>query len=143
MDGAVVAQFGQLHPDIAAARKLRQRVFVAEMYLDRLYAQGMRVVRYQVLPRYPAVERDFSFVFDDGVTFEKIEQVVVGLGLSELRSFVPAEIFRGGNVPAGKYSLLLRARFQSAERTLREDEVAQWSAQIIRGLEELGGKLRT
>ena len=143
MDGAVVAQFGQLHPDIAAARKLRQNVFVAEMYLDRLYAQGMRVVRYQVLPRYPAVERDFSFVFDNGVTFEKIEQVVVGLGLSELRSFVPAEIFRGGNVPAGKYSLLLRARFQSAERTLREDEVAQWSAQIIRGLEQLGGKLRT
>ncbi len=128
----LVAQFGQLHPDIAAARKLRQNVFVAEMYLDRLYAQGMRVVRYQPLPRYPAVERDFSFVFDDGVTFEKIEQVVVGLGLSELRSFVPVEIFRGGNVPAGKYSLLLRARFQSAERTLREDEVAQWSAQIIK-----------
>jgi phenylalanyl-tRNA synthetase beta chain len=142
MDGALVAQFGQLHPDIAAARKLHQNVFIAEIYLDRLYAQGMRVVRYQPLPRYPAVERDFSFVFDDGVTFEKIEQVVVGLGLSELRSFVPVEIFRQGNVPAGKYSLLLRARFQSAERTLREDEVAQWSARIIKSLEGLGGKLR-
>ena len=138
----LVAQFGQLHPDIAAARKLRQNVFIAEIYLDRLYAQGLRVVRYQPLPRYPAVERDFSFVFDDGVTFEKIEQVVIGLGLSELRSFVPVEIFRGGNVPAGKYSLLLRARFQSADHTLREDEVAQWSAQIIKALEGLGGKLR-
>ena len=52
------------------------------------------------------------------------------------------EIFRGGNVPAGKYSLLLRARFQSADHTLREDEVAQWSAQIIKTLESLGGKLR-
>ena len=142
MDGALVAQFGQIHPDIAAARKLRQSVFIAELYLDRLYAQGLRVVRYQPLPRYPAVERDFSFVFDDGVTFEKIQQTVVGLGLAELRSFVPAEIFRGGNVPAGKYSLLLRARFQSAERTLREDEVAQWSAQIIKALEGLGGKQR-
>jgi phenylalanyl-tRNA synthetase beta chain len=142
MDGALVAQFGQLHPDIAAGRKLRQSVFVAEIYLDRLYVQGLRVVRYQPLPRYPAVERDFSFVFDDGVTFEKIQQAVIGLDLSELRSFVPVEIFRGGNVPAGRYSLLLRARFQSAEHTLREDEVAQWSAQIIKGLEGLGGKLR-
>ena len=78
-------------------------------------AQGLRVVRYQPLPRYPAVERDFSFVFDDGVTFEKIQQAVIGLGLAELRSFVPVEIFRGGNVPAGKYSLLLRARFQSLD----------------------------
>jgi phenylalanyl-tRNA synthetase beta chain len=142
MDGALVAQFGQLHPDITAARKLRQNVFIAEIYLDHLYAQGLRVVRYQPLPRYPAVERDFSFVFYDGVTFEKIEQAVTGLGLSELRSFVPVEIFRAGNVPAGKYSLLLRARFQSAERTLREDEVARWSAQIIKALEDLGGKLR-
>jgi phenylalanyl-tRNA synthetase beta chain len=142
MDGVLVAQFGQIHPDIAAARKLRQNVFVAELYLDQLYAQGLRVVRYQPLPRYPAVERDYSFLFDDSVNFEKIERSVAGLGLTELRSFVPVEIFRGGNVPAGKYSLLLRARLQSADRTLREDEVAQWSTQIIKVLEDLGGKLR-
>ena len=142
MDGSLVAQFGQIHPDIASARKLRQAVFIAEFYLDQLYPRGLRVVRYQPLPRYPAVERDFSFVFNDGVTFEKIQETVIGLGLSELRSFSPVEIFRGGNVPAGKYSLLLRARFQSAERTLREDEVAEWSAQIIKAFENLGGKQR-
>jgi phenylalanyl-tRNA synthetase beta chain len=142
MDGALVAQFGQLHPDVAARRKLRQSVFVAELYVDRLYPQGLRVVRYQPLPRYPAVERDFSFVFDDAATFEQIQRAVIALGLAELRSFIPVEIFRGGNVPAGRYSLLLRARFQSAERTLREEEVAQWSAQIIKALESLGGKLR-
>ena len=142
MDGAVVAQFGQVSPDVAASRKLRQSVFIAELDLDRLYRQGLRVVRYQPLPRYPAVERDFSFVFDDAATFETIQQAVIGLGVAELRSFVPVEIFRGGNVPAGRYSLLLRARFQSAERTLREEEVAQWSAQIIKTLESLGGKLR-
>jgi phenylalanyl-tRNA synthetase beta chain len=142
MDGAAVAQFGQLHPEIAVARKLRQDVFITELYLDRLYPHGLRQVRYEPLPRYPAVERDFSFVFDDGVSFEKIHKSVTGLGLAELRSFVPVEIFRGGNVPAGKYSILLRARFQSAEHTLREDEVAKWSARIIEALDELGGKLR-
>jgi phenylalanyl-tRNA synthetase beta chain len=142
MDGALVAQFGQIHPDIAAARKWRQSVFIAELYLDHLYPQGLRSIRYQPLPRYPAVERDFSFVFDDGVLFAKIRKAVAGLELPDLRSFVPVEIFRGGNVPAGKYSLLLRAKFQSAERTLREDEVAQWSARIIAALEGLGGKLR-
>ncbi len=143
MDGAAVAQFGQIHPDVAAARKLRHDVFVAELYLDRLYAQGLRLVRYEPSPRYPEVERDFSFVFDDGVAFESIVRKVNGLGLAELRSFVPVEIFRGGNVPAGKYSLLLRARFQSSARTLREDEVARWSEQIVKSLEDLGGKLRT
>ena len=31
LNGAVVAQFGQIHPEVAAARKLRQDVFVAEI----------------------------------------------------------------------------------------------------------------
>ena len=142
MDGTVVAQFGQLHPEVASARKLRQDVFIAELYLDRLYEHDLREPRYRALPRYPAVERDFSFVFADSVVFEQIEQAVSKLRIAELRSLVPVEIFRGGNVPSGKYSILLRAVFQSNERTLREDEVARWSDQIIKALEGLGGSLR-
>ena len=142
MDGATVAQFGQIHPDVAAARKLRQNVFVAEIYLDRLYQHDLRQVRYEALPRFPAVERDFSFVFDDDAEFEKIRHSVNGLGIAELRSFVPLEIFRGDKVGAGKYSILMRAQLQSSERTLRDDEVAQWSAQITKALEALGGVQR-
>lgn len=142
MDGAAVGEFGQIHPDVAAARKLRQDVFVAELYLDQLYPRGLRKIRYEALPRYPAVDRDFSFVFADSVEFESIHQTVTVLRMGELRSFVPVEIFRGGMIPAGKYSILLRARFQSRERTLREDEVAQWSAQIVKALEGLGGTQR-
>jgi phenylalanyl-tRNA synthetase beta chain len=142
MDGATVAQFGQIHPDVAAPRKLRQDVFVAEIYLDRLYQHDLRQVRYEALPRFPAVERDFSFVFDDGVEFEKIHQGITGLGIAELRSFIAVEIFRGEKVGAGKYSILMRAKLQSSERTLRDDEVAQWSGQIAKALEALGGVQR-
>ncbi len=142
MDGATVAQFGQIHPDVAAARKLRQDVFVAEIYLDRLYQHDLRQVRYEALPRFPAVERDFSFVFDDGVEFEKIHGSVSALGIAELRSFVPVEIFRDEKVGACKYSILMRAKFQSTDRTLRDDEVAQWSGQIAKTLEGLGGVQR-
>ncbi len=142
MDGATVAQFGQVHPDVAAERKLRQDVFVAEIYLDRLYQHDLRKVRYEALPRFPAVERDFSFAFEDGVEFEKIHQSVSGLGIAELRSFVPVEIFRGEKVGVGKYSILMRAKLQSSDRTLRDDEVAQWSGQIAKSLEALGGVQR-
>lgn len=142
MDGVAVAQFGQLHPQTAAKRKLRQDVFIAELYLDRLYRQGLREIRYVPLPRYPAVERDFSCIFADAISFEAIRGAVAGLRLTELRSFLPVEIFRGGNIPAGKYSILLRATFQSGERTLREDEVAQWSVKIVGAIEALGGVQR-
>jgi len=143
IDGAMVAQFGQLHPESAAKRKLRQDVFIAELYLDVLYQQSLREIRYEPLPKYPAVERDFSFIFSDSVIFQQIHEAVAALRLSELRSFVPVEIFRGPSVGAGKYSILLRAVFQSLDRTLREEEVAQWSSQIVKSLQALGGSLRS
>jgi len=77
------------------------------------------------------------------VTFDKIQAAVRAFGLPEMRAFVPAEIFRGGSVPQGTYSILLRASFQSLERTLREDEVAEWSAKIVAALQQLGGAQRT
>jgi phenylalanyl-tRNA synthetase beta chain len=142
MDGATVAHFGQLHPDTAEARKLRHEVFVAEIFLDRLYQHDLQQVRYEALPRFPAVERDFSFVFHDDVKFDKIQQSVSGLSIPELRSFGPVEIFRGEKIGAGKYSALLRAGLQSSERTLRDEEVAEWSDKITKALEALGGTRR-
>jgi phenylalanyl-tRNA synthetase beta chain len=143
LDGTPVGYFGQLHPDVAAARKLKPEIWLAEFDLEALYPLGLHVPQYRALPRYPAVERDFSFTFADDVVFENLQQAVTQLKIAELRSFEPVEIFRGGNVPAGKYSTLLRATFQSNERTLREEEVAQWSALIIQALEGLGGTLRS
>ena len=143
VNGAVVAQFGQLHPEVAAARKLRQDVFLAEFNLEQLYKNGLRPVQFTPLGKYPAVERDFSFVFADDVSFEQIQKAISASGLAELREFLPVEIFRGGAIAAGKYSVLLRVKFQSPERTLREDEVAQWSGKIVASLTELGGAQRT
>ncbi len=40
VNGVVVAQFGQIHPEVAAARKLRQDVFLAELDLEQLYKNG-------------------------------------------------------------------------------------------------------
>jgi len=59
--------------------------------------------------------------------------------IPELRSFVPVEIFRGEKVGVGKYSILIRATLQSSEHTLRDDEVAGWTEQIVKALENLGG----
>jgi phenylalanyl-tRNA synthetase beta chain len=142
IDGEPVAQFGALHPDVASARKLRQEVFMAEILADRLYSRRLREIRYAPLPKFPAVERDWSFVFPDEITFDEIVAAVYALRIDDLRSFEPIEIFRGGSVPAGKYSILLRAKFQSFERTLREEEVNDWSVQIVKALTELGGTQR-
>ncbi|MFZ0761693.1 MAG: phenylalanine--tRNA ligase subunit beta [Candidatus Sulfotelmatobacter sp.] len=142
MDGALVGQFGQIAEEVRTARKLRQDIFLAEIDLERLHARGLRTVKFTPLAKYPAVERDFSFVFSDGVEFEAMRRAVMGLRLSVLRSFLPVEIFRGGSIGAGKYSILLRIKLQSDEGTLRDEQIAQWSGQIVGSLQGLGGVQR-
>jgi phenylalanyl-tRNA synthetase beta chain len=142
MDGAVVAQFGQIAEGVKAQRKLRQDVFLAEIDLVPLHRLGLRTVRFAPLGKYPAVERDFSFVFGDEVEFEGMWQAVIGLGLAALRSFTPVEIFRGGSIEAGHYSILLRVRLQSDEGTLRDEQITVWSAKIVATMQGLGGVQR-
>jgi len=142
MDGTVVAQFGQIADVVKSQRKLRQDVFLAEIDLERLHRRGLRTVKFAAPGKYPAVERDFSFVFADAVEFEAMRRAVMGLGIPELRDFKPVEIFRGGAIEAGKYSILLRVKLQSDEGTLRDEQIAQWAEKIVAGLRELGGVQR-
>jgi phenylalanyl-tRNA synthetase beta chain len=142
LNAKAVGELGQLHPDVAAERKLKQAVWVAQLDLDALFAIPLREPRYQRLSRFPAVDRDFSLLLDDSVPYDRLRDVIERLSIPEMVSMDPRELFRGGSVPAGKYSLLLRVVFQSSERTLRDDEVANWSQKIIAAIEQLGGSLR-
>ena len=55
MDAIVVAQFGQVHPEVAAARKLRQDVYLAEFDMEHLYELGLRQMRFRVSGWFPAI----------------------------------------------------------------------------------------
>jgi phenylalanyl-tRNA synthetase beta chain len=142
LNGKVVGELGQLHPQIAEQRKLKQEIWLAFFDLDRLYSVPLREQKYERLSRYPFVERDFSLLLDNSITYETLQHAIVALKIAELRSIEPHELFRGAGVPEGKYSLLLRMKFQAEDRTLRDDEVARWSKQVIAAVEALGGSLR-
>jgi phenylalanyl-tRNA synthetase beta chain len=145
LDGATIGYFGQLHPDEADRRKLKQVCFLGEIYLDRIYRNALRQPAVRELSRFQAVRRDYSLLFADAVSYAAIENAMAGLGIPELRSFAPKEILRdakGKLVPEGHFSLLLRTVFQSNERTLREEELQDFSQRVIGAMEAVGGRLR-
>ena len=119
---------------------------MAEIELDALYAQihaAKEARRYEPLPRFPAVERDFSLLLADGTAFADVVKTIHSLNINEITSIDAADLFRGKNVPAGKYSLLVRVTFQNREATLTDSQTADFSAKIIAALErKLGAQLR-
>jgi phenylalanyl-tRNA synthetase beta chain len=144
--GKVIARFGEVSAHERADRKLRQPVHVAEIDLEALYTLPLKRATARYPPRFQAVDRDYSFTFADSVEWAGIERAIEGLAIPELVQLSPVEVFRdakAATVPKGHYALLLRCVFQSQERTLREEELVQWSARVIEALTKLGGVLRT
>ncbi len=137
---------GQLARRVAEKSKLRQDVFLAELSLDPVYAAmhaAKEARRYEPLPRFPAVERDFSLLLADGTKFAEVMKTIQSLRIGEIHSIEATDLFRGKNVPAGKYSLLVRVTFQSLEATLTDSQIGDFSGRIIGALEKnLGAQLR-
>ena len=137
---------GQLARRVAERLKLRQDVFLAELDIDAFYdavkiAKNLR--RYEPLPRFPSVERDFSLLLADGTKFSDVTKTIQSLAIGEIHSIEATDLFRGKNVPAGKYSLLVRVTFQSREATLTDAQISAFSSRIVAALEkQLGAQLR-
>jgi phenylalanyl-tRNA synthetase beta chain len=143
VDSKPIATFGQLSIAEATRRKLRQPVWLAAIDLQTLIDYPLRQPVAQEVSRFQAVERDFSFIFPNSVRWGEIASGIGSLGIANLRSVTPIEIWRNEAKFPGVYSALVRVVFQSNERTLREEDLTSWSAGIIGKLEALDGKIRS
>jgi len=137
---------GQLTRRVADQLKLRQEIFLAELHLEPLLKaveKANAAKKFEPVPRFPAVERDFSLLLTDGVAFAQVADAIGALKIPELRNVEAADLFRGGQVPAGKFSLMIRVTFQSARTTLTDAQIADYSSRIVKALEgQLGATLR-
>jgi phenylalanyl-tRNA synthetase beta chain len=137
---------GQLARRVADQLKLRQDIFLAQLDLEAFVAAietANATRRFIALPRFPSVERDFSLVLGDGTTFAQVEQAIRSLSIPEVERIEAADLFRGGQIGAGKFSLMVRVIFQSAQATLTDAQIAEHSSRIVAALEKnLGASLR-
>jgi phenylalanyl-tRNA synthetase beta chain len=142
-DGVTMGWFGQLHPREAEARKLREQVFVGEIYIDRLYRLPLRKPAAREVSRYQTVRRDFSLILDKNVPWERIDGMLAGLQIPELVDWRVREVFRDPKLGEREYSLLMGVTFQAPDRTLREEELQRFQAQVVEAVGKAGARLRT
>src|SRR5579862_9790366 len=138
LEGSELGSAGLLGRRVAEKPKFRQEVFLAELALGPLYCKYFGVKnarRYEPLPRFPEVERDFSLLLADSITFAEVANAIRGLRIAEIASVEAADLYRGKNVPAGKYSLMVRVTFQSREATFTDAQVSDFSSRIVAALE--------
>jgi phenylalanyl-tRNA synthetase beta chain len=134
-DGTVLGEFGEIAAPVREAFDLAAPVFAAVLSLDALAAQAPGGLRYEALPRFPAVQRDVAFVIEAGaeVTAATIESAMRELAGALLRGLTLFDVFR---LPDGRRSLAWRLTFQADDRTLTDDEANAIQERVARGVTE-------
>ena len=132
--GETVGFIGMLSSEIAAKRKFKQPVFLAEVNLQRIMESDQVLTSYSPLPVYPGITRDVSMVIDRDITFDNIKEEISKLGIELCRRVEFVDVFEGKGLADDKRSLTIRIEYRSDERTLVEEEVEKVHQDIINAL---------
>lgn len=139
-----VLRLGQVDPALAARFDIRQPVYFADIYWDRLLkATADQKVQFSGIPRYPAVERDLALVVDRGTSYGAIEEGIRRLRLKQLRSVRLFDVFESEKLGADKKSMAINLTFQDTDKTLTDKEIDGWMGRIMTTLEkEVSAEIR-
>ena len=140
--GDVLGWGGQLPSGAVDAPAWAAPVWAIELELPGVPGARPRVT-HQPLPSFPAVERDPALLVPDGVPSARVVGAIRTWGGEHLEDVEVFDLYRGAGVPEGTRSLAYRLRFQSAARTLTDDEVDRALAVVAERLErDLGARVR-
>lgn len=135
--------FGEIAVDVKERLSLHDDVTVAELDFGMLEATADLTPAFAPTPQFPASDRDLNFILDDTATWTELEQTVRDTAGPLLEGVQFVSQYRGKQIPTGKKSYLLSARYRSAERTLTAEEIEQSQQAVIAACrEKLGAELR-
>lgn len=149
VDGQVIGEAGEIHPDVIAAWGLPEGTRAYYMEIDVDVVPPRAVARCRELPRFPATSRDLSLEIPITLPAARVVQALraaaaqstakkdgAAVELARDSFGDPAieilEDYRGAGVPAGHRALLLRMYYVSPERTLTDEEAQALHQAIVK-----------
>jgi phenylalanyl-tRNA synthetase beta chain len=140
-----LAHFGELHPAVLTALRLKGPVVGFEVFLDavplpRKAGRGRPPLK---LSAFHPVERDFAFLVPADLPAENLLRAARGADkalIAEVRLF---DLYSGTGLPEGRKSLAITVVLQPEGATLTEEQIEAVSQKIIAQVTKAtGGELR-
>jgi phenylalanyl-tRNA synthetase beta chain len=129
---------GEVHPTL-----LEGGWGLFEIDLDTLLASAPERVVYEQLIEFPAVRQDVALVVAEDVPAGALVAAARKAVGPELREMRPFDLYRGEQVPPGYKSIAFALVFQSAERTLSDEDAAELRKRLVEAVRErFGAELR-
>lgn len=123
--GAELGIFGEVAPDVLDTTSIRGRTYIYELNVDQLMKLMPETIRYEALPRFPAIHRHLAAVIKQGVAYADIKRTISDAGGEIVVGVELLDVYTGPHVGEDEQSLTLSVVFRSRERTLTDEEVSK------------------
>ncbi|MXZ79266.1 MAG: phenylalanine--tRNA ligase subunit beta [Acidimicrobiia bacterium] len=123
-DGQPVGALGEIDPQVLDAYEIGERVAWLEVDLGALLAADRGLAPYRAPSRYPSSDIDLAFTVPDEVSADEVATTIAQAGGELLASVSLFDVFRSEQLGEGRRSLAYTLRFEAADRTLNDAEVA-------------------
>lgn len=135
VSGKQVGILGRLKEDVLQKWDIKtDHVFYAEIDIEALRSLYKEKKTFKSIPEYPSVQRDISLAIKEDIKFSQVKDIARRLGKDILTSIQFREEYLGDKIGSGQRGIVFSLNYQSASRTLKEEEVASVHEAITQAL---------
>ena len=140
----IMGVFGMVKKKIRDSFGIDQEVYIAELNWDLLTEMSYaNPLRYEEVPKFPLVRRDFALLLDDSISFEKLRLSALKTDCKILKEINLFDVYEGKNIEKGKKSYGLSFIFLDKNKTLTDKQVDKVMNKLQNNFEkDFGAQLR-
>ena len=143
VEGVSVGHLGEMHPDSAKFYGVDNRLYVAELSIDKLFDITVNSKKFKPFSKFPNMERDLAVVVDEEVFVGDMLDVVRQSKIKYLDNLTAFDTYRSEAIGKDKKSVALSFTFTSLEGTLKDEVINDEISRILSILKRrFGAKIR-
>ncbi|AGA67739.1 phenylalanyl-tRNA synthetase, beta subunit [Desulfitobacterium dichloroeliminans LMG P-21439] len=135
LKGEKIGFMGEIHPALGKEWEL-ERALIFELAVVPMMDASNRNIRAYSIPKFPAMHRDLAVVVPLEVSAQDVMKRIKALGGELLEQVDIFDVYTGKPIPEDRKSLAFTLKYQSLDRTLKDEEVNALNQQVLDGIEK-------
>ncbi len=141
----IIANFGEIHPEILDDFGLNNEVYGFEIFYESIPLPKRNKISRPMLKisNLQPVTREFAFIVDDKIESEKVCQIAKSINKDLIADVTILDIYNGDKIPQNMKSIAIKVIIQPIKETLTDLALEEISTNLINAIEKkLSGYLR-
>ena len=116
--------FGLISKKLKETYDIDEDIYIADLDWNKITEKAfLSPLKYEDVPRFPVMKRDFALLIDKEVSFESLESISYKTERKILKSVQLFDVFEDEKLPKGKKSYGITFTFQDQKKTLTDKHI--------------------